>query len=322
MMAKQFVNELQEGEQVDSVFVAKNKRLLEFKSKPGHYLSIMLSDRTGEVPARAWDNAEELAITFEEGDTVAVQGRAELYQGALQVIISQISQQSVSQLELGDFLAETPLDRDQLWSQLTEAIESVEDPHLRQLLSLFFDDPELAGKFRNAPAAKDMHHAYLGGLLEHTVGVISLCQRVAELWQQIDRDLLITGALLHDVGKLDELQYQQTIEYSDSGRLIGHILLGEQMVCQRMDQIEGFPEQLKLQLRHLIISHHGEPEFGAAIEPVTMEAFALHYADNLDAKLNHFQKMVGQRTDPSQVWTDYDRFLKRQLFSGFEGTQE
>jgi 3'-5' exoribonuclease len=210
-------------------------------------------------------------------------------------------------------LPRSAADPEALWQELKELAAKVQNPHLTRLLQYFLTDRVFAREMREAPAAKSMHHAYLGGLLEHTVSVTRLLERVCDHYPALDRDLLIAAGILHDVGKMDELSADMSIEYTDTGRLLGHVVLGAQRVTQKISQIRGFPSELALLLQHLIISHHGEYEFGAPRRPKTPEAFALHYADDLDAKMNHlFRLLEAERTSPSH-WTTfqraYDRFI-------------
>jgi 3'-5' exoribonuclease len=199
-----------------------------------------------------------------------------------------------------------------------ETIASVENPHLRALLDKFFADEEFVAAFSRAPAARRIHHAYLGGLLEHTVEVVVLCQTVLTLYPQIHRDLLMAGALLHDVGKTREFTYQRDMDYSDEGRLLGHVVLSDQMIAERLAAIPDFPPELALRLRHLVVSHHGRYEWGSPRRPKTLEACALHYIENLDAQVNRFAQVIAARRDKTRPWTEYDTLLRRYLYAGPE----
>ncbi|MEA3459118.1 MAG: HD domain-containing protein, partial [Chloroflexota bacterium] len=189
----------------------------------------------------------------------------------------------------------------------------------RSLLDKFFDDEEFVKKFCRAPCARRIHHAYLGGLLEHVTEVIVLCQAVLGLFPQIDRDLLLTGAILHDVGKIREFVYQTEIDYSDEGRLWGHMVIGDRLISERVAQIPDFPPELAMRLRHMVLSHHGRHEWGSPRRPKTLEACALHYIDNLDAQVNRFAQIIAARRDKTKPWTEYDTLLKRYLYAGKEG---
>ena len=195
-------------------------------------------------------------------------------------------------------------------------MKSVGDEHLRELLLRLFRDQEFRGKFISAPGAKTLHHAYVGGLLEHTVEVVELCEKTAEVFPQLDRDLLITAAIVHDIGKTEELTWSAAFDYSDEGNLLGHLVLGERQVRQLADQIEGFPEELKLLLSHMILSHHGTGEFGSPKVPMTAEAIALHHAEDLDAKVNMFLGNIEAARQKGQRWTERHFLLNRALYVG------
>jgi 3'-5' exoribonuclease len=315
-MDKQYVNQLVEGGAVDSTFVVKSKRVFEFKQKPGHYLSLVFSDKSGEIAARMWDRVEDVVSTFEEGDVVAVQGRVEKYQSKLQVIVAQLARVEAAMVDSSEMLPHTDRDVNALADELAAMIDSVKQPALRALLATVFGDEERGAAFRQAPAAKSMHHAYLGGLLEHTVSVIGFCDAVAQRYPQIDRDLLVAGAALHDIGKLIELKYDQAIEYTDLGQLVGHLVLGMEFVQEQIAAIEDFPSDLSRCLLHMILSHHGEQQFGAVVPPRTLEAWALHYAENMDAKINRVATLCKQAAEADQVWSEYDRVIASRLYVG------
>jgi 3'-5' exoribonuclease len=316
-MKEQFVRDLKEGDKVLSFFLVKHKQLETFRDRTrGQFLTLSLSDKTGQVLARVWEKASELAETFEEGDVVKVLGEVEEYLGRLQVIVDKLRPAKEDEYELEDFLPHTERDIEEMLTTVRETIASVENPYLRALLDKFFADEEFVAAFSRAPAARRIHHAYLGGLLEHTVEVVVLCQTVLTLYPQIHHDLLMTGALLHDVGKTKEFTYERDIDYSDEGRLLGHVVLSEQMITERMAEITDFSPELALRLRHLIISHHGRYEWGSPRRPKTLEACALHYIENLDAQVNRFAQIIAARQDKAKPWTDYDTLLKRYLYAG------
>ena len=318
-MKEQFVSDLKEGERVLSFFLVKHKQFEYFRDRTrGQFLTLSLSDKTGQMLARVWEKAPELAETFEEGDVVKVLGEVEEYLGRLQVIVARLRPAKEDEYELEDFLPHTERDIEKMLATVRETIASVENPHLRTLLDKFFGDEEFVAAFSRAPAARRIHHAYLGGLLEHTVEVIALCQTVLTLYPQINRDLLLTGALLHDVGKTKEFTYQRDIDYSDEGRLLGHVVLSEQMISERMADIPDFPPELALRLRHLVVSHHGRYEWGSPRRPKTLEACALHYIENLDAQVNRFAQIIAARRDTTKPWTEYDTLLGRYLYAGRE----
>lgn len=315
-MAKQMIAELQPNEQVESYFVATHRGLLPFKGKPGQYLQVTLADRTGSMPARAWERGEELAARFKAQDVVWVEGRVDEYRGQLQLIIKDIDLAGEDQYDRADLLESTKRDIAELLSKLLGFMAQVQEPHLRQLLEAFFGDDTLLRNFCEAPGAKALHHSHVGGLLEHTVAVVTILITVHDLHPELDRDLLITGGLLHDIGKMQELAMGAAIEYTDRGRLLGHIVLTDRLVREQIQQVAGFPQELDDLLNHLLLSHHGQKEYGAPIVPMTPEACALHYADNLDAHVQYFQHAVEQGRSTGNSWTEYQKLFDRYLYIG------
>jgi 3'-5' exoribonuclease len=322
-MKEQFVRDLKEGDEVLSFFLVKRKQLEYFRDRTkGQFLTLTLSDKTGEVLARVWEQAPELAETFEEGDVLKVLGEVEEYLDRLQVIVEKLRLAQEDEYELEDFLPHTERDIEEMLTMVRETIASVENPYLCALLDKFFADEEFVAAFSRAPAARRIHHAYLGGLLEHTVEVVVLCQTVLTLYPQIHRDLLMTGALLHDVGKTKEFTYQRDIDYSDEGRLLGHVMLSDRLITERLAEIHDFLPELALRLRHLVVSHHGRYEWGSPRRLKTLEACALHYVENLDAQVNRFAQVIAARRDKTKPWTEYDTLLKRYLYAGREDDEE
>ncbi|UCH34606.1 MAG: HD domain-containing protein [Armatimonadota bacterium] len=311
------VKDLSPGESVAGAqYAVRSKRLVEFRNKPGQYLSLVLGDRTGDIAGRVWDNAEALAERFEEGDLVAVTGRVETYQDQAQLIIADLVKCPSDQVRPEDFLPQAERSPDEMLQELVKVCKAVRDSGLRKLLASFFADAEFADKFKTCPGAKMIHHAYIGGLIEHTLNVVKICDNVCGIYPQLDRDLLIAGALLHDIGKVREYSYDTSIETTDEGNLIGHIANGHQMVQEAMAKIPELSPGVRLQVAHLVVTHHGEPEMGAPKAPMTKEACALHYAENLDAQVNRFLSIMARETGRGRNWTEYDRLLKRRLFVG------
>lgn len=318
MHQKRFVQELKENEALISPFLVKAKSLGSTRSG-APFLSLRLGDRTGEMEGRVWERAAEMDSAFAVNDVVRVRGRVERYRDQLQLNITEIERLPREQVDPATFLPRSTADPEGLWQELKELAATVQNPHLMRLLQHFLTDRAFAREIREAPAAKSMHHAYLGGLLEHTVSVTRLLERVCDHYPALDRDLLIAAGILHDVGKMEELSADVSIEYTDTGRLLGHVVLGAQRVAQKISQIRGFPAELALLLQHLIISHHGEYEFGAPRRPKTPEAFALHCADDLDAKMNHlFRLLEAERASPSR-WTTFQRAYDRFIYKGDGG---
>ncbi len=315
-MAKTYVRDVQPGEAVDSTFAVRAKSLAPFRSKPGSFLSMILADRTGELPAKAWDNAEQLTGLFEVGDVIRVRGRVDEYQGAAQLIVQRLKRLSAEEVDPLDYLPTTPKDVGDLLAFLQQRIPTVENPHLRALLESFFADEDFVRRFTEAPGAKSLHHAYLGGLLEHVVAIVRHVELVCEIHPQLDRDLLLTSAVLHDIGKMAELSFGTTIDYTDEGRLVGHVILGDRMIRDRIAQLSDFPPQLRDVLAHTVLSHHGAREWGAPIVPMTAEAIALHYIDNLDAKIWQFSQIAREAAEAGRTWSDWQRLLERYIYAG------
>lgn len=315
-MPKLFVSEIKPNQNIVSLFVAAEKQLKTARNG-NYYLTLKLADKTGEIAGRMWEKAAEASALFNSGNVISLRGRSELYQDKIQLNIAEILPVLPGGFDPSDFLPVCPLDRETLYVQLTKLLSNMSEGHLRMLCEHFLADSGLMARFRLAPAAKAMHHAYIGGLLEHTVSVITLIYRICNHYPDLDRDLLIAGAFLHDIGKVDEFVYEVNIDYSDAGRLVGHIVLGTQMLEEKIRGIKGFPPETALLLKHLILSHHGEAQFGAVRLPASKEAFALHLADDLDAKINAVRRILSDSEAGHNAWTGYDRIFGRHFFRGF-----
>jgi 3'-5' exoribonuclease len=278
-------------------------------------LSLVLHDRSGEIEAKIWDNGEEWFRKLRDSDVVKVSGRTKIYNGNLELTVERVRIAREGEFELEDFLPSTERDSDDMLAGLSDVISAVKDPFLRKLLDSFFEGQCLR-EFATAPAAKSIHHAYLGGLLEHTLEVVKLCETCLQIYPNLDRDILITGALLHDVGKIKEYDYRRSIEFSDEGRLIGHIVLGEQMILQKAAAIEGFPSDMLLKLRHMVLSHHGQYEWQSPKRPKTIEACVLHLADNFSGQVATFTASIKASANNGSAWTSYNKFLERSIYMG------
>lgn len=309
-MSKQFIADLKDKSIVSSQFMVYKKQIRDFKNKPGKYLTFIIADKTGQMEAKVWDKAEEFAARFKEEDIVLLEGRVESFNDKLQLKVANLHK--VNEYDIGDFLHKTSKDVDKLFNYIKSV--NIKNRYLKSLLDSFLNDQEFSSLFKNAPAAKSLHHCYLGGLVEHTYEVIKICEVVCELFPQIDRELLFTGAILHDIGKIAELKFTKVIDYTDEGRLIGHVVMGERIVSKRMDTIEGFPKEIKIRMSHLLLSHHGEYVWGSPKRPKTLEACALHYAENLDAQVNRFIQIIERGKD--KTWADYDKLLERHIYIG------
>lgn len=321
-MDKQFVSDLAINAAVDSIFAVKSRSLAPFRNKPGQYLSLTLADRTGEITARVWDNAEAIAQICVPGKVVRVRGRTEAYQGKLQLIADKVEACDLSQVDPRDYLPTSKRDVAEMMEEVERAIASVNEPNLRALLEAFFHDPTFTERFAYAPGAKGLHHSFVSGLVEHTISVVRILWTLHESHPQLDRDLLTAGALLHDIGKIDELTMDVTIEYTDAGRLLGHTVLTDRMVRERLAELPDFPARLADLLMHMLLSHHGQKEYGAPIVPMTAEACALHYADNLDAHVEYFTRVVAEGAAAGNRWSDYQRLFDRYIYIGDVGSPE
>ncbi len=315
-MPKLFISEIKPNQEIASLFAASEKQLRTARNGTV-FLDLKLSDKTGEISGKMWEKAAEAATGFQVGDVVYLRARTELYKERVQLSISEIMAVPAGGYDPADFLPECPYDRDLLFERLGKLVSGMEAGPLRLLCETILADPAIMLRFKLAPAAKSMHHAYIGGLLEHTVSVITLVYRISNHYPELDRDLLITGAFLHDIGKIEEFVYDTHIDYSDSGRLVGHMVLGTQIIEDKIRQIEGFPVETALLVKHLVLSHHGEAQFGAVRLPASREAFALHLADDLDAKMNSIGRILANAADDESTWTGYERIFDRHFFRGF-----
>ncbi|HSU12723.1 3'-5' exoribonuclease YhaM family protein [Longimicrobium sp.] len=310
------VRELADGRDVVACFIVHDKQRKETKSlKP--YLHLVLGDRTGTIDAKVWDDAERLDRLFAAEDVVGVRGRTSTYNGRIELTVTSIQPVEIGEDDLELFLPASPRDRGVMGKELDLLVDTVADPALRLLLQRMTGRKTTTGKqYRLHPAAKKNHHAYLGGLLEHSLSVAkaadALCAHYQKQGARVDRDLLVTGALLHDVGKVRELSAARTIAYTDEGQLLGHILIGLQMVAKEAEQIPGIDADRLLHLQHLIASHQGRHEWASPKVPQTLEAVILHYADDLDSKMNPAMAMLHEV--PGGGWSAYDRSLERALF--------
>jgi 3'-5' exoribonuclease len=312
-----------DGDAVEEVYLTTDKQLR--ANRNGNlYLQLELRDRTGAISARLWNAGEQLFRSFEAGDFLLVKGKVQLFQGALQMILSGLERVPPEKVELADFLPHTEQDVSKLYERLRGFLMKLGNPHLRALAECFLMDGDFARDFCRAPAGVRVHHAYLGGLLEHVVTLMDLADRVAPLYPELDRDLLLTGVFLHDLGKVRELSYDRAFAYADEGQLVSHVVIGVEMLNEKVRRVpdltgEPFPAELLLRLKHLIVSHHGTLEHGSPRVPMTPEAIALHHLDNLDAKVHIFLREIREDGNKSSSWTPFNQALQRRLFKGGAG---
>jgi len=306
-----YVGNLEPDQNITSFFLVIEKELRSTREgKP--YLRLELGDRTGSVEARMWNHFEEAAGAIARDDFVKVQARVEVYRNQKQLAVDRLRKADAEEIEPADFYAHTEANVDELWARLRELGASVTDPWLRQLLDSVLDDEAIAPLLRRAPAAKSMHHAFLGGLLEHVVSLCELCCVVAGRYPEANRDLLLTGAMLHDIGKIYELSYERSLGYTVEGQLLGHIVIASEIVGRKTKEIPGFPAELAVLVRHMILSHHGHYEFGSPKLPMFREAVMLHYLDDLDSKMGAMRGIfASENGDPN--WTDRSAALERRL---------
>jgi len=308
------ISELLLGESFTTFFILQRKDIRRTHAG-APYLALEFSDASGYIEAHLWDEADKVAAAMEVGQVVKVQGIVDEYKGKKQIKVEKIRTASEQdEYAIDKLIPVTEADRDQLWQHFEKMVHTVAHPFLLSLLRKFFDDAEFVKSFSNAPAAKQWHHGYLGGLLEHTLGVATICDRLAKLYPAVDRDLLVTAALLHDIGKVDTYLHGPSFEYTDVGRLMGHIVLGSQMVAEKIRSFPQFPEELALRLQHLILSHQGMLEQASPVLPMTREAFVLYYADEIDSKLNAFERIY--RQDKGGKWSKYVNLLDRYFYFG------
>ncbi len=312
---KVFIKDVKEKDRVEGVFlVSKKESALSKNGKP--YLVLNIMDRTGSLEGRVWENAEELSRLFSKNDFVFVTGWAVSYRGGIQINISTIEKYPETDIALHDFLPSSPRDIEEMMDELKGIVAGMENQYLKRLLNLFIEDKEISNLWRQAPAAKGMHHAYLGGLLEHTVSISKLAMSVVKHYDGIDADILLTGTILHDIGKIYELSYSRAFDYSDQGRLLGHISIGAGMVDDKIKKIPGFPEGLKAVVKHMILSHHGHLEFGSPTTPKTVEAIMLYFLDDMDSKVQSVQNLIRNEEANGSNWTSYHRLYERHIYKG------
>jgi 3'-5' exoribonuclease len=314
-----FVESLRPGERITGFFLVRQKKLEPFRDRnKGEFLSLLLADRTGDVMARVWEDAPELAEQFAEGDIIKVAADVGEYQGRLQLVVQKLRRASDDEFDLGDFQPGSQRDAGEMLDMVRLAVDGLQEPYLAALVRSFFDDPMFINRLVRAPAARRVHHAYVGGLLEQLCEMLALAGSVAQLYPAVNADLLTSGILLHSLGKLAEYAWSGDISYTDEGRLLGHIVLSAEQVAGAIAGIEGFPVELGLRVRHMLVSQHGRYEWGSPRQPQTLEAVALHHIENLTAQISRFNMLLDSPREPGQTWTEYNRLLGRQLYIGLE----
>jgi len=313
-MAKQFINELKENQTVDSTFSVKYKKPpANYKSKQGAWFTAGLSDMTGEIELRFWgrestDTVKKIYDSFNVSDVIHVKGlaRISMRDNRLEIHVNEGEGviEKAGSYDREDFIPKTKSNVDKMMAEVLKTINDVQNPHLRRLLEAFFKDDAFTNAFRNAPAGITMHHAYIGGLLEHTVHVLEICKTFLKIYPKLDKELLFAGALLHDIGKIKEYEFTTNIKQTEEGMLRGHITIGEEMIMDKIKKIQGFPDDLKMKIAHILLSHHGNKEYGSPVIPAFAEAEAIYYADEADTRIDmHIDTKENPATDDFRVWS-------------------
>jgi 3'-5' exoribonuclease len=310
-MKTSFVTDLNSEQSITTFFLVHEKEIRNTREGKS-YLRLELGDRSGTIEARMWDQFDVAAKDIARDDFVKVHARVEIYRNKPQLSLQQLRLAKPEEVDLADFLPHTKEDVGKLYAQLLEYAASIGNPWLKKLVTGIISDPSIAAKYKRAPAAKVMHHAFLGGLLEHVIGLCGLGKQIAARYPELDVDLLLTAAILHDVGKLDELCFERAIGYTVEGQLLGHIVMELETVSKAMDAIEGFPANLKTVVQHMLISHHGQYEFGSPKLPMIREAMAFHYMDDLDSKLAAVRAALAVDTGEPE-WSAYSGALGRKF---------
>jgi 3'-5' exoribonuclease len=304
----------QENKVITSCFVVVGKQIKPKKTGEP-YLALTLGDRSGQLEAKMWDNVEEVLDAFEQDDFLKIKGLINKYKNRFQLTVHKLRKLGDSEIDFADYLPKTTKDIDALWQSLTSFISSFQNPYLKSLVKAFMADPEIAAAYRNAPAAKTLHHAYIGGLLDHVVSLFRSCDLMCQNYPQINRDLLLTGAFLHDIGKIYELTYNRSFSYTTKGQLLGHMIIELEMLQAKLALQPGFPDELKTMIEHLIISHHGQYDFGSPKLPMFPEALMLHYLDDLDSKMEAMRAQFEREAGIDSPWTSYNSSLGRPLLN-------
>ena len=310
-MKTPLVKDLTADQSITGFFLVHEKEVRNTNAgKP--YLRMELGDRSGTIEARMWDQFETLAKDVNRDDFIKVQARVEIYRNKPQLSLQQFRVAKPEEIDLADFLPHTPYNVEEMFKQLLAYAESIKNPWLKKLVTNVLADPLIAARYRRAPAAKVMHHAYLGGLLEHVIGLCGLAKQVAAHYPELDVDLLLTAAMLHDVGKLDELCYERSVSYTTEGQLLGHIVMELETVTHAIESIQGFPDKLKTVVQHILISHHGQYEFGSPKLPMIREALVFHYMDDMDSKMAAVRAAMAIESG-EEDWSAYSGALGRKF---------
>ncbi len=306
-----YIGDLRDGEMVSETYLCKTKQALKTKAGKSYY-SLLLQDKTGTLDGKVWELSQGIDH-FDSMDYIHIEGQMVNFQGALQLNIKRVRKSHEGEYDPSDFVPTTGKSISEMYSELLKYIGKVKEPHLRKLLESFFvEDAAFAERFKKHSAAKSVHHSFMGGLLEHTLGVVRLCDYYADHYPLINRDLLITAAMFHDIGKMDELSIFPENDYTDDGQLLGHIYIGTEIIGAKIKTMPGFPAALASQLKHCILAHHGELEYGSPKKPSIIEAMALNFADNTDAKLETMMEFLNNG-DEKATWLGMNRLFEANI---------
>ncbi len=317
-MAKLLISDLEENMNFESSFLVAQKSLLTSKTNRP-YLSLKLADSSGEIEARVWDNAEEIATLFDKKDFIHAVGRAVVYQDKMQVSLVKIKKLNPNEINISDFLPMTKKNIEEMASQLLQLIRTeIKNDWIRKLLLSIFEDAEILSRFKRAPAAKTNHHAWVGGLLEHVLHLCDLARDVLKHYPMVNPDLVYTGLMLHDIGKIYEMSYETSFDYTDDGQLVGHLIQGVEMIYDKVRAIPNFPPKIKTHVVHLVLAHHGKLEFGSPKLPMTLEALMVHYLDDLDSKIQGVLDLAAKENSDSR-WTSFNRLFGRPMYKNSQG---
>jgi len=309
-MKSPFVNEFEANSDITAVLLVHVKDVRQKKSGEP-YLSLTLGDRSGDIDAKMWDNVEDVLDVFDRDDFIKIRGRVQIFQNRPQLTVHRLQKLEDREVELGDFFPVSSRGLDEMWLELEGLIQGLGNPHLKALLEAIFADAEIARKYRIAPAAKSIHHAWLGGLLEHVLSLAHLARLTAAHYRQVDLDLLLTGVVLHDIGKIHELSYERSFSYTTEGQLLGHIIIALRMIDEKLRGLPDFPGKLRTLIEHMVVSHHGVLEYGSPKTPMFLEALLLHHLDNLDSKMESMRQHERKDKTVGSDWTAYLPSMER-----------
>jgi 3'-5' exoribonuclease len=309
-----FVKDLKPGNEVTGFFVLRKKEIREYDGQ--RFLKLELGDKTGRIDGVVWENFDQITDEAQTGEFVKIKGWVTTYRDNPQIKVDRLRKAKEDELDLSDFLPISDKDLDALFEEFKKVVITIKDSYLRKLLELLLEDSHLMEKMKITPGGKLWHHAYVGGLLAHTINVVWICEKAAGMYDLVNRDLLITGALVHDMGKVLTYSAKGYFDYTDEGRLVGHIVAGVELVNEKMRAIDSFPPNLAMQLKHLILSHQGQLEYASPVVPQTLEAIILHYADEMDAKADAFAHIIKTQKAEGKVWSDWVNLINRYIYLG------